>query len=103
MGGCLGKSSAVASDGRVTPGRTGTAADLEGRILKDTVFTSKYEMGTKLGEGSYASVYAAQSLDDGSEWAVKIIDKGKLDIKTQKMVSREINIMDSLSHPNLIR
>ena len=35
--------------------------------------------------------------------AVKIIDKGKLDIKTQKMVSREINIMDSLSHPNLIR
>ena len=35
--------------------------------------------------------------------AVKIIDKGKLDVKTQKMVSREINIMDSLSHPNLIR
>ena len=35
--------------------------------------------------------------------AVKIIDKGKLDGKTQKMVTREINIMDSLSHPNLIR
>lgn len=35
--------------------------------------------------------------------AVKIIDKGKLDGKTQRMVTREINIMDSLSHPNLIR
>ncbi len=35
--------------------------------------------------------------------AVKVIDKGKLDGKTQKMVSREISIMDSLSHPNLIR
>lgn len=35
--------------------------------------------------------------------AVKVIDKSKLDGKTQKMVTREINIMDSLSHPNLIR
>jgi len=35
--------------------------------------------------------------------AVKIIDKSKLDAKTQKMLNREINIMDSLSHPNLIR
>ena len=35
--------------------------------------------------------------------AVKIINKARLDAKTQKMVQREIKIMDSLSHPNLIR
>jgi hypothetical protein len=35
--------------------------------------------------------------------AVKIINKSRLDSKTQKMVQREMNIMDSLSHPNLIR
>ncbi len=35
--------------------------------------------------------------------AVKMIDKTKLDAKTQKMLMREINIMDSLSHPSLVR
>ena len=35
--------------------------------------------------------------------AVKIIDKGKLDSKTHRMVSREIQITDALSHPHLIR
>ena len=35
--------------------------------------------------------------------AVKIINKSRLDSKTQKMVQREMKIMDSLSHPNLIR
>jgi serine/threonine protein kinase len=101
MGGCLGKSSAVASDGRVTPGRTGTAADLEGRILKDTVFTSKYEMGTKLGEGSYASVYAAQSLDDGSEWAVKIIDKSKCSPDELEEVRWEAEALQIVRHENI--
>ena len=35
--------------------------------------------------------------------AVKIIDKGKLDSKTHRMVTREIQITDALSHPHLIR
>ena len=35
--------------------------------------------------------------------AVKMIDKTKLDSKTQRMVGREIQIMDSLCHPHLIR
>ena len=35
--------------------------------------------------------------------AVKLIDKTKLDAKTQRMLVREIQIMDKLAHPCLIR
>lgn len=35
--------------------------------------------------------------------AIKILDKNKLDEKTQKMLTREISCMERLQHPNLIR
>ena len=35
--------------------------------------------------------------------AVKILDKTRLDAKTQKMLGREIRTMETLHHPNLIR
>jgi len=35
--------------------------------------------------------------------AVKVIDKAKLDPRTQKMLAREISNMDAVAHPNIIR
>lgn len=35
--------------------------------------------------------------------AIKILDKTKLDQKTQKLLSREISSMERLHHPNIIR
>ena len=35
--------------------------------------------------------------------AVKILDKTRLDAKTQRMLAREIRTMETLHHPNLIR
>ncbi|KAG7176678.1 Serine/threonine-protein kinase NIM1-like [Homarus americanus] len=35
--------------------------------------------------------------------AVKVIDKAKLDQKTQRMLAREISNMDAVAHPNIIR
>jgi len=62
-----------------------------------------YKFKSEIGAGNFSKVKLAHHQLTNERVAVKIIDKGKLDIKTQKMVSREINIMDSLSHPNLIR
>ena len=35
--------------------------------------------------------------------AIKILDKTKLDQKTQRLLSREISSMERLHHPNIIR
>ena len=35
--------------------------------------------------------------------AIKILDKTKLDTKTQRLLSREISSMERLHHPNVIR
>lgn len=35
--------------------------------------------------------------------AIKILDKTKLDQKTQRLLSREISSMEKLHHPNVIR
>ena len=35
--------------------------------------------------------------------AIKVLDKTKLDQKTQRLLSREISSMEKLRHPNIIR
>lgn len=48
--------------------------------------------------------FNCQYLFDFSEKvAAKILDKGKLDEKTQRLLSREITSMERLHHPNIIR
>ncbi|CAF4330742.1 unnamed protein product, partial [Rotaria sordida] len=37
------------------------------------------------------------------EVAIKILDKTKLDNKTQRLLLREITSMENLYHPNIIR
>ena len=70
------------------------------RLLQRLLFFPKR---AKLSSSPLSNPQGNKLFSVSERVAVKIIDKGKLDGKTQKMVTREINIMDSLSHPNLIR
>ncbi|CAB4062248.1 NIM1 [Lepeophtheirus salmonis] len=62
-----------------------------------------YKFKSELGTGNFSRVKMGIHLPTKEKVAIKIIDKRKLDAKTSKMVSKEIAIMDTLSHPHLIR
>ncbi|XP_068634302.1 CBL-interacting serine/threonine-protein kinase 4 [Aristolochia californica] len=64
----------------------------------------KYKLGRLIGQGSFAKVYYAKSVVDGTAFAVKVIDKKKLDETTMvPRVVREVSVMHRTNHPNIIR
>uniref|UniRef100_A0A1I8H1C9 Protein kinase domain-containing protein n=1 Tax=Macrostomum lignano TaxID=282301 RepID=A0A1I8H1C9_9PLAT len=67
--------------------------------IKDTPFESVYELGSELGRGATSIVYECRLIGSNQKWAVKIIQK-KVD---KKIVSTEIGVLLSVSHPNIIR
>jgi serine/threonine protein kinase len=74
------------------------------KSLKDKVFISgKNFVGLeKLGKGTYGSVYKAQKKDTNEIFAIKKI---KLDVDTEGIPStalREISILKTLNHPNIV-
>ncbi|KAJ4896388.1 Protein kinase superfamily protein [Raphanus sativus] len=62
-----------------------------------------YELGPKLGSGSFAVVWLAKHRSSGLEVAVKEIDKKKLSPKVRDNLLKEISILSTIHHPNIIR
>lgn len=54
-----------------------------------------------LGSGSFATVKKATSRKDGSEWAVKIIDKAKLQREDEEALKVEVAILEQVRRGNL--
>ncbi|XP_054820382.1 CBL-interacting serine/threonine-protein kinase 4-like [Prosopis cineraria] len=64
----------------------------------------KYQLIRLLGRGSFAKVYQARSLIDGSIVAVKIIDKSKTDASMEPRIVREVDAMRRLhDHPHILK
>lgn len=61
-----------------------------------------YRLRSDLGNGNFAQVKLGMHCLARENVAVKILDKTKLDEKTQKLLSREIASMERLHHPNVI-
>ncbi|KAH7935165.1 hypothetical protein HPB52_004628 [Rhipicephalus sanguineus] len=62
-----------------------------------------YRFRGELGTGNFSQVKVAVHCLVKEKVAVKILDKSKMDAKTQRMLSREIASMESLHHPHVIR
>ncbi|KAL1443429.1 hypothetical protein MTO96_007509 [Rhipicephalus appendiculatus] len=58
-----------------------------------------YRFRGELGTGNFSQVKVAVHCLVKEKVAVKILDKSKMDAKTQRMLSREIASMESLHHP----
>ncbi|XP_008776496.2 CBL-interacting protein kinase 4-like [Phoenix dactylifera] len=68
------------------------------------VLLGRYEFGRLLGRGTFAKVYYARSLADGSGVAVKVLDKPEvLGTGMAPRVLREVSAMRRLSHPNILK
>ncbi|PKA57399.1 CBL-interacting protein kinase 7 [Apostasia shenzhenica] len=69
------------------------------------VVLGKYQIGRLLGRGTFAKVYEARSLADGSAVAVKILDKPELVAGgLAHRILREVSAMRRLSdHPHILK
>lgn len=76
------------------------------RCLKEITLGKRigfYRIRGELGSGNFSQVKMGIHALVKEKVAIKIIDKTKLDQKTQRLLSREISSMERLHHPNIIR
>ncbi|KAI3450259.1 hypothetical protein Pfo_006924 [Paulownia fortunei] len=70
---------------------------------KGTVLMQKYELGRLLGQGTFAKVYYARSVQTGQSVAIKVIDKEKImKVGIIEQIKREISVMRLVRHPYII-
>lgn len=61
------------------------------------------QIGTKLGSGNFAKVRSAKHEIAKTKVAIKEIDKYSLDAENLIKIEREIQILQTLSHPHIIK
>eukprot|EP01135_Chromosphaera_perkinsii_P008945 Nk52_evm1s1532 gene=Nk52_evmTU1s1532 len=83
-----------------------TAYEKATRELKNNPKANRigyYETDNAIGEGNFAQVKIATHVVTGEKVAIKMIDKTKLDKTTRPKLYREVRIMKTLAHDNIVR
>ncbi|KAG1943493.1 serine/threonine-protein kinase NIM1 [Pimephales promelas] len=62
-----------------------------------------YKVRGQIGCGNFSKVKLAIHALTKDKVAIKIMDKMRLDLQTQRMLSREVSNMESLYHPNVLQ
>lgn len=68
-----------------------------------TRLVGDYILGPRIGSGSFAVVRRSRHRHSGLEVAVKEIDKTQLSPKVRDNLIKEISILSTVDHPNIIR
>jgi len=63
----------------------------------------EYEIGSELGRGGFAVVYAGRSKKNNEAVAIKVIEKNCVDVSELQSLVREIDIMKKVDHPNVLK
>ncbi|XP_068168695.1 SNF related kinase b [Antennarius striatus] len=82
-----------ALDGPPSPQSCPSRSDLSGL----------YHLGRTLGRGHFAVVKLARHVNTGQLFAVKMIDKTKLDVMAASHLLQEVRCMRLVQHPNVVR
>ncbi|KAL8590478.1 Serine/threonine-protein kinase NIM1 [Nucella lapillus] len=97
----------VGEERRLTPfERLSQDLSQDQRVIKEITLGKRigfYRMRGELGSGNFSQVKLGIHALTKEKVAIKILDKTKLDQKTQRLLSREISSMERLHHPNVIR
>ena len=76
------------------------------QILNDGpmfIFLLRFDLVRKLGQGTYGKVQLGINKETGQEVAIKTIKKAKIETEADLiLIRREIQIMSSVKHPNII-
>lgn len=62
-----------------------------------------YEVVRAIGKGKFAVVYRAKRISDGEVVALKRINVDTIDEKSREKCLKEVRLLQSLDHPNIIR
>ena len=62
-----------------------------------------YDLGVLIGSGSFGEVYQANHRSSNTAVAIKVVDKHMVaSLNLSEHIKREIAIMKSLKHPNVV-
>lgn len=68
-----------------------------------TRLVGDYILGPRIGSGSFAVVWRSRHRNSGLEVAIKEIDKTQLSSKVRDNLIKEISILSTIHHPNIIQ
>jgi len=66
-------------------------------------FDGGYKRGKTLGEGAFSVVIEATNKTSGESYAVKVVTKSKLTKEDEVALKDEIQVLNELQHPHIIR
>ena len=95
----LEKCPPIKSARRVSPGKMQQAAD----AWKHPLLDYEYRVGDELGRGSSGRVYHAFNCKLGNFVAVKEIPISETDSKTVESFESEVELLNNLKHPSIVR
>uniref|UniRef100_A0A0N5AA92 Protein kinase domain-containing protein n=1 Tax=Syphacia muris TaxID=451379 RepID=A0A0N5AA92_9BILA len=102
---CTNVESVCHDSAQVSSSRLGDFGQLGTQIQSEQEFSSLYQLfvDEELGSGQFGTVYGGVQRKTGENVAVKVIDKQKFPTNKEAALRTEVEILQKVSHPGVVR